>query len=650
MLSPARLAQLLAACALALAAGLAVAAPMPNASQRVSITARELPIAAFLQNLFSQVNVPLVVSANVQGQVNATFAAPAEQVLRDIARIYNLVPYYDGVSMHIISAGEMVQRTLATGASNSERILNAVTELGLTDAKNTLRRTSDGNLIAVGVPRFVAQIDELVRAREAQQQARPSANTADFRVFYLRYAWAQDVTMNLGGRQIVIPGVASTLRSLVGARATMPLGQEVMLRPTVPGLRGQGLIGQAGGQGVPPNLLNGGTDGGRGGDTRTKQVDQLVDALHRVAQPPVQEQPAQQPVLPASDPRQIRIEADARLNAIIVRDVAERLPRYEQLIAALDVEPQPLEVEATIIDVNTDRARELGINWRLNTGKAEVGITNGSNVPLLGAGGAISLALNTARQFLARISALEAEGAARVVSSPQVVTLSNVEALFDNTSTAYVRVAGRNEVDLFPVTAGTVLRVTPRVSRDQSRNQIMLLVHVEDGALSATRTVDQIPVVDRSTINTQALIGEGESLLIGGMVRESVSTGVDKVPGLGDVPVVGNLFKNTKSSTSRVERMFAQGLIDEVRALLERGVGFGRTAAQAVGYREVLEHLRGVRDRAATIERVQTRTRQFAKRQLTWFRSLAECQFVAVGASSDPRQVASSIFSRIRVG
>lgn len=101
---------------------------------------------------------------------------------------------------------------------------------------------------------------------------------------------------------------------------------------------------------------------------------------------------------------------------------------------------------------------------------------------------------------------------------------------------------------------------------------------------------------------------------------------------------------------SRVERMFAQGLIDEVRALLERGVDFGRTAAQAVGYREVLEHLRGVRDRAATIERVQTRTRQFAKRQLTWFRSLAECQFVAVDASSNPRQVASSIFSRIRVG
>jgi type III secretion protein C len=51
--------------------------------------------------------------------------------------------------------------------------------------------------------------------------------------------------------------------------------------------------------------------------------------------------------------------------------------------------------------------------------------------------------------------------------------------------------------------------------------------------------------VDRSTVNTQALIAEGESLLIGGMVRETNASGEDKVPGLGDVPVVGNLFKTT---------------------------------------------------------------------------------------------------------
>ncbi|MGE0803874.1 MAG: type III secretion system outer membrane ring subunit SctC, partial [Lautropia sp.] len=240
-------------------------------------------------------------------------------------------------------------------------------------------------------------------------------------------------------------------------------------------------------------------------------------------------------------------------NAVNDRDTVERLPRNEQLIASLDVEPQSLEIEATIIDVNVDKARDLGINWRWsNDGRSAA---FGGATPLPGAAGVASVVLGSVGQFFARIRALQSEGAARVVSSPQVVTLSNVEAIFDNSSTFYVRVAGRNDVDLFNVSAGTSLRVTPHVFRDSAQTRIKLLVNVEDGNISG-RQVDQIPVVERSTINTQALIAEGESLLIGGMVRETTSQSVDKVPGLGDVPVLGHLFKNTNSGTVRVERMF----------------------------------------------------------------------------------------------
>ncbi|HQU45617.1 MAG TPA: tRNA (adenosine(37)-N6)-dimethylallyltransferase MiaA [Pirellulales bacterium] len=79
---------------------------------------------------------------------------------------------------------------------------------------------------------------------------------------------------------------------------------------------------------------------------------------------------------------------------------------------------------------------------------------------------------------------------------------------------------------------------------------------------------------------------------------------------------------------ARVEAMFAAGLVDEVRGLLASGKRLSRTARQALGYREVLEHLDGRQPLADTIERVKTRTRQFAKRQLTWFRSLSECRWV----------------------
>jgi tRNA dimethylallyltransferase len=93
----------------------------------------------------------------------------------------------------------------------------------------------------------------------------------------------------------------------------------------------------------------------------------------------------------------------------------------------------------------------------------------------------------------------------------------------------------------------------------------------------------------------------------------------------------------------RVSEMFEKGLIEEVRALLSGPKGLGKTARQAVGYREVIEHLQGQRDLAETVELVQRHTRQLAKRQYTWFRSLCECRFVSISGLSDPNQAARRI-------
>ena len=529
--------------ALASGALAAAAATMPNAGRPVTLTAREQPIGAFLQDLFATMDVPASISPSLTGSVNGSFSGPAEKVLRDVSRVYNLITYFDGAVMHVVPTGELARRTYAVAPAVGDRLMREVADMSLTDARNTLRRSADGNMIATGARRFVEQIDELLRAGQAQDAAPATPQgVADFRVFYLRYAWAQDVTMTVAGRQVFVPGVASILRSLVDSPRNgsggYAQGREVLLRPTLPSLKGQGLIGQGVSNKAPT-----------GEAARNAAVDNLVNALARTATPA---DPASAPTT-SPDPSQIRIEADQRLNAVIVRDLAERLPRYEQLIASLDVEPQSLEIEATIIDVNTDKARELGINWRWANDGREASFSG--SVPTIGNGGVASVVLGSLGQFFARIRALQTEGAARIVSSPQVVTLSNVEAIFDNTSTFFVRVAGREQVDLFNVSAGTTLRVTPHVFRDRDQSRIKLLVNVEDGVITG-RQVDQIPIVERSTVNTQALIAEGESLLIGGMVRETQTSSEDKVPGLGDVPVMGNLFKTKTSGTTRVERMF----------------------------------------------------------------------------------------------
>ena len=96
---------------------------------------------------------------------------------------------------------------------------------------------------------------------------------------------------------------------------------------------------------------------------------------------------------------------------------------------------------------------------------------------------------------------------------------------------------------------------------------------------------------------------------------------------------------------ARVDRMFQHGLVDEVRGLLLRGLAENPTAMQAIGYRQVVEHLRGKRPLPETIELVKIRTRQYAKRQMTWFRRHAYVNWINVGPDESAEAVVGRILS-----
>ncbi len=557
--------KLLAGCLLgsALVAGPALAAPLPLEGRQVDMTAREQPIASFLQDFFGTLDVPVSVSASAKGAVNGVFRGPADRVLGNVLRSFGLMAYYDGSVVHIYTPGEVTTRTFAMPAGGASAVISTAREMQLTDPRNVLRVSQNGGLIASGNRRFVEMVGELASGQQSQSTALAPLG---FKVYYLRYAWAHDVTAQFGGGTTVIPGVATILRSLLTSQrggGAAPLtqfrsGGEQSLRDK--GLRQRGLQGQQGtlgARGANPMMPTADTVqqawGNRPGGVELAVVDaRMLDGLRDT---------------PGTT--QARVEADTRLNAVIVRDTPDRLPYYDELIKSLDVEPQALEIESTIIDLSTDKLRKLGVNWRLNDDRASFLFGNGtgsdgrlvSGMPVqditpFGEGGFMSLVLGGRNNFIARIHALQNQGVARVVSSPQIMTLSNVEALFDHTRSFYVRVAGRDEVDLFKVSAGTTLRVTPHVFQEGQDVRIKLLVQIEDGQILPQEQVDAIPVVERSSLNTQALIVAGESLLIGGMVRERTTEGVTKVPLLGDIPLLGHLFKTNTDVAERVERLF----------------------------------------------------------------------------------------------
>jgi tRNA dimethylallyltransferase len=98
---------------------------------------------------------------------------------------------------------------------------------------------------------------------------------------------------------------------------------------------------------------------------------------------------------------------------------------------------------------------------------------------------------------------------------------------------------------------------------------------------------------------------------------------------------------------ARVDAMFARGLVDETRELLKHGLAENKTAMQAIGYRQVVEHLRGERSLAETIELVKIRTRQFAKRQLTWFRAQKNLEWIELKPDESLEAVAAGLRRRL---
>ncbi len=521
-----------------------LAMAIPNLERHIKITAREQSINTFLDNVFGQLDLPVSVDVNVKGVVNASFNSNAKKLIQDIKRGFGLVTYYDGAVVYVNVASDVNRKILSVTPSIAKRVVRSANEMRLTDKYNILHTTIDGSLVVTGVSRFIELIEQLVASATKAQSARPPLG---YKVFYLRYAWAEDVTINAAGRKTFIPGVASILRSLfspIAQRNTQSSSSSQRLEKTVPKLRGKGLASI-------------------GTQKKNKKVNDEIASTVSLGSNLLETKFSS---VPTGYPNEARIEADSRLNAVIVRDTLERMPHYERLIASLDAEPQSLEIEATIIDVDTDKMRELGINWRGNDGNKEILFGSGTDSDLglnassaaktaIGQGSFISLVLGGGENFIARINALETEGAASIVSRPQVLTLSNVEATFNVNSTVYVRVAGIRDVDLFNISVGTLLRVKPHVFKKNNNVWIKLMVSIEDGSIT-TDSVDGIPIVENSSINTQALIQSGESLLIGGMVREISQETVYKVPLLGSIPLIGALFRSKQTREAHIERLF----------------------------------------------------------------------------------------------
>ena len=284
---------------------------------------------------------------------------------------------------------------------------------------------------------------------------------------------------------------------------------------------------------------------------------------------------------------------DPRTNQLFITDIPAKLEEIRNLIAKVDVATRQVEIEARIVEATDNFSRNLGAQLgvtdlrqaRGGTAGYEIGGGNsvsvtgtmqgvqaqtGQIVPTVTNGllnqfvdlpaGAIngfaptsvgvSLFNAAANRFLnLELSALEADGKGKVVSSPRVVTADAQKALIEQgTQIPYVSATSSGATAVSFINAELSLSVTPQITPD---GNVILDVDVHNDSVGQTTAAGL--AINTKHVKTQALVENGGTVVLGGIFVQDVEDNVTKTPLLGDIPILGNLFKTTSKSDSRTE-------------------------------------------------------------------------------------------------
>jgi type IV pilus assembly protein PilQ len=276
--------------------------------------------------------------------------------------------------------------------------------------------------------------------------------------------------------------------------------------------------------------------------------------------------------------------ADARTNQLMVNDVPAKLEQVRQVIKRLDIPIRQVLIEARIVEADDKFSRALGVklggaSGTINiAGNANVGfggsygaVSNASgqttgtldatssqfvSLPAVGLNGynastfAVSLFNSSASRFLnLEISALEAEGKGKIVSSPRVVTADQVKAIIEQgTELPYQVATASGATSIAFRKANLKLEVVPQITPD---GNIILDVDVNKDSVGQSTTAGY--AIDTKHVKTQVLIENGGTVVIGGIFEMLEREDITKVPGLGDLPWIGALFRSKQKIVNKSE-------------------------------------------------------------------------------------------------
>jgi type IV pilus assembly protein PilQ len=292
---------------------------------------------------------------------------------------------------------------------------------------------------------------------------------------------------------------------------------------------------------------------------------------------------------------------DERTNSLLITDTAAKLTEVRDLIELVDIPIRQVMIEARIVIAQSDVAQSLGIRWGgagLNIGNDSVtsysgdldnvttinqdvidGSTPEASFPgallvdlgVAAANGSFAVGYASNDLFLAaELSALENAGSGEVVSQPKVITGDKQQATIKSgTEVPFQESSANGETTTSFKEAVLALEVTPNITPDD-RILLDLVINQDSvGDLVPSGAGGFIPSIDTTQLTTQVLVGNGETVVLGGVFRTEDVDSTSKVPFLGDIPYVGRLFKSTSLQKTKTEtlifitpRILAETLLD----------------------------------------------------------------------------------------
>lgn len=258
---------------------------------------------------------------------------------------------------------------------------------------------------------------------------------------------------------------------------------------------------------------------------------------------------------------------DERSNSIIIKDTASSIKNITTLIKHLDLPTEQIAIEARIVTIGSENLKELGVRWgvfnrnehshrfagRLEGNGFETNNLN-VNFPVLNnsASAVLQIASINGRVLDLELSALEQENNVEIIASPRLLTTNKKSAsIQQGTEIPYTIYNKKSETFDFEFKDAVLgLDVTPQISAD---NQILLDLIVTQNSPNGQNGVSGLTTIDKQELRTQVFAKHGETIVLGGVFQHLKSKGEDKVPILGSIPVVKQLFSQSRNKISKRE-------------------------------------------------------------------------------------------------